>query len=58
MEETAEVPQAEPETCVHRWVLGSPVAGITSGLCKECGKERDFTDARPAQPYGGRGRRK
>lgn len=58
MEQTSEVPPAEFETCVHHWVLGAPVGGVTNGLCRDCGKVREFTDSRVSHPYLGRGRRK
>ena len=31
------------EGCVHHWVLEPPRGELTSGRCKKCGKERDFT---------------
>ena len=42
---------ANPETptCVHRWLLSSPVGGTTAGLCRECGAERDFVET--TKPY-------
>jgi len=46
------------QTCVHHWMLSSPVGGTTSGLCRDCGAVRDFVElAKPVQ-FLSRGRRK
>ncbi len=36
--------QAQTEECVHHWMLPSPSAGGTTGVCKTCGAEREFVD--------------
>lgn len=43
--------------CVHHWKLGSPVGGVTTGLCSECGASRDFGQIFAPSAYG-RPRRK
>ena len=58
MEHLPEVLPAEAPLCVHHWMLGAPVGGVTSGLCRVCGEVKEFTEGRAAHPYIGRGRRK
>ena len=31
------------DSCVHHWVLEPPRGELTSGRCKKCGEERQFT---------------
>lgn len=35
--------------CKHHWMLGSPVGGVTSGLCRDCGAVKTFTET--LQPF-------
>ena len=58
MEQLSEVLPPEAAVCVHHWKLGSPVGGVTSGLCRECGSVRDFTEPLGPTPYVSRVRRK
>lgn len=45
--EAAEVADKLVVECVHRWVLRSlqNSNGVTTGQCKLCGTEREFTNA-------------
>lgn len=36
---------AEESTCRHRWVLSTPVDGMTTGSCSHCNETRTFTNA-------------
>ncbi len=36
----------EDGTCVHRWMLGSPVGFETEATCKLCGMKRVFSSVR------------
>jgi len=36
------LPQDGETTCVHFWNLSEPVEGISHGICRRCGRERDF----------------
>jgi hypothetical protein len=58
MEHPIEALSVEAPACVHHWKLGSPVGGVTSGLCRDCGMIRDFTEQASPHPYLSRARRK
>ena len=30
-------------SCIHHWILEPPRGELTSGRCKKCGEERQFT---------------
>lgn len=36
--------QSQTEECVHHWMLPSPRAGGTTGVCKTCGATKEFVD--------------
>lgn len=31
--------------CTHHWVIGSPHRSTSKGICKHCGKEREFENS-------------
>jgi hypothetical protein len=37
-----ETPVEIAPVCQHHWMLATPVAGVSTGLCRECGASRDF----------------
>ena len=39
--------------CTHYWILTPPRGELTSGTCKKCGAEKQFTGER-MQPKAGR----
>lgn len=45
----------ESVNCVHRWVVGLPEGGKSSGTCKKCGETRVFIT--PPESYSPRGPR-
>jgi hypothetical protein len=28
--------------CLHRWIISTPTQGVSRGVCKFCGAERDY----------------
>lgn len=40
------------QTCVHHWLCGQMVGGLTPGVCKRCGAERVFRYEEPGFDIG------
>ncbi|MGE3075966.1 MAG: hypothetical protein AB7N24_08775 [Dehalococcoidia bacterium] len=58
MDELPDALAVEPEhVCIHHWMLGSPVSGMTPGTCRDCGATREFGQTFAPSSYG-RPRRK
>jgi hypothetical protein len=41
----------EAPVCIHRWMLETPVGGVTRGICRECGQAREFTETTSRGAY-------
>lgn len=43
-EENLDVAVAEPEveSCAHHWLIGAPEGPVSSGVCKNCGIDKEF----------------
>ncbi|MBK6319774.1 MAG: hypothetical protein IPI33_02570 [Dehalococcoidia bacterium] len=47
-----ESPAEMPVVCTHHWKLGSPVGGVSTGLCRDCGASREFGQILAPSAYG------
>jgi hypothetical protein len=40
--ETTTLSDASPDGCAHHWQIATPNGETSEGICKRCGKTRDF----------------
>ena len=42
--------RVSPEACLHYWVIETSLGPTSCGVCKLCGKEKEFMNVMPSQP--------